>query len=357
MSRKSAVDLFAIAQEEVSSGKVGNGVGEESHIILAGSRGCGKSSIMLRFLDRTETPRATTAMEYTFGRKSKGHNAAVKDVAHIWELGGGSSHAPLLQVPLHAETLKSTSVMVVVDLSKPEALWVTIEKLVREVRSVVEKVMEKLPTEERNVIEAAKKERLSLVKDVAESQSIEMFPLPLVFVGGKYDVYSDFESEKRKVICRTFRFLAHSHGASLVYFSDNSEILVSRIRAFMSHYIFRTNAPKNIVTDHHQPLFIPFGKDSFEGIGNPPLGEGDIGRMQAKSPAELWKLAFNRFFPAAASCREDDLTIPSDPTLADPFFQEKLIDEQRKEKKAEVEKYRLKVEKMNAKETPIGQKN
>ena len=35
------------------------------------------------------------------------------------------------------------------------------------IRSVVEKVMEKLPAEERNVIEAAKKERLSLVKDVA----------------------------------------------------------------------------------------------------------------------------------------------------------------------------------------------
>ena len=35
------------------------------------------------------------------------------------------------------------------------------------IRSVVEKVMEKLSAEERNVIEAAKKERLSLVKDVA----------------------------------------------------------------------------------------------------------------------------------------------------------------------------------------------
>ena len=55
---------------------------------------------------------------------------------------------------------------------------------------------------------------------------------------------------------------------------------------------------------------------------------------------ELWLRIMPRlrFFPAAASCREDDLTIPSDPTLADPFFQEKLIDEQRKEKKAEVEK-------------------
>ena len=62
-----------------------------------------------------------------------------------------------------------------------------------------------------------------------------------------------------------------------LYFpSDNSEILVSRIRAFMSHFIFRTNAPKNLVTDHHQPLFIPFGKDSFSGIGNPPLSESMV---------------------------------------------------------------------------------
>jgi len=351
MSRKAPVDLFSIAQEEVRSGKVGNVSGDESHIILVGSRGCGKSSIMLRFLDRTETPRSTTAMEYTFGRKSKGHNAAQKDVAHIWELGGGSSHSQLLQVPLQVETLKSTSVMIVVDLSKPDAIWVTIEKLIREVRSVIDKALEKLSPKDRNEIESAQKERLAQVKDVAESQSIDIFPLPLILVGGKYDIYSDFESEKRKVISRTLRFLAHSHGASLVFFSDNSEILVSRIRAFMSHYIFRTNAPKNVVTDHHQPLLIPFGKDSFNGIGNPPLSEGDVGRMQARSPAELWKLAFNRFFPSAAASGEDALTIPPDPTLADPYFQEKLIDEQRKEKMSQVTKYRLKAEKMVAKET------
>lgn len=345
------MDLFSIAQEEVSTGKVGNASGEESHIILVGSRGCGKSSIMLRFLDRTETPRETTAMEYTFGRKSKGHNAAQKDVAHIWELGGGSSHAPLLQVPLQVETLKSTAVMIVVDLSKPDAIWLTIDKLIREVRAVIDKVLEKLSPAEKSEIESVQKERLALVTDVAESQSIDMFPLPLILVGGKYDICSDFESEKRKVICRTMRFLAHSNGASLLFFSDNSEILVSRIRAFMSHFIFRTNAPKNLVTDHHQPLFIPFGKDSFSGIGNPPLSEGDIGRMQAKSPAELWKLAFNRFFPSAAASGEEALTIPPDPTLADPYFQEKLIDEQRIEKMAQVSKYRIKAEKMVAKET------
>ena len=46
-----------------------------------------------------------------------------------------------------------------------------------------------------------------------------------------------------------------------------------------------------------------------------------------------------RFFPSAAASGEEALTIPPDPTLADPYFQEKLIDEQRIEKMAQVSKW------------------
>ena len=34
----------------------------------------GKSTIMLRFLDRDEQPKPTTALEYTFGRRARGTN-------------------------------------------------------------------------------------------------------------------------------------------------------------------------------------------------------------------------------------------------------------------------------------------
>jgi len=91
-------------------------------------------------------------------------------------------------------------------------------------------------------------------------------------------------------------------------------------------------------------LQIPFGKDCLEGIGNPLLAESDLGRMQAKSPVEMWKYAFNRFFPDSGAASEDVMTIPPDPTLADPFFMEKLIDEQRKEKQGQVDKSRKNAE-------------
>ena len=34
----------------------------------------GKTSIILRFLDRDEPPKPTVALEYTFGRRAKGGN-------------------------------------------------------------------------------------------------------------------------------------------------------------------------------------------------------------------------------------------------------------------------------------------
>lgn len=72
---------------------------------------------------------------------------------------------------------------------------------------------------------------------------IDPFLLPLVIIGGKYDIFQvnlnnifmpdfhlniwqmnfnshfniwkDFDSEKKKVICKTLRFLAHTNGAHL----------------------------------------------------------------------------------------------------------------------------------------------
>ena len=45
---------------------------ENSHVLICGSRDCGKTSLVLRFLERDEQPKPTVALEYTYGRRSKG---------------------------------------------------------------------------------------------------------------------------------------------------------------------------------------------------------------------------------------------------------------------------------------------
>lgn len=101
-----------------------------------------------------------------------------KDVAHLWELGGGISLSDLVQIPITADNIRfdllyktlcfysytclvkresirnnilkantaklsscsTLSVVLVLDLSKPNALWETMERLLVSARSHVEKV-------------------------------------------------------------------------------------------------------------------------------------------------------------------------------------------------------------------------
>ena len=54
---------------------------------------------------REEQSKPTTGMEYTYGRRSRGSNMA-KDVTHLWELGGGTSLAKLIEIPITTECLR-----------------------------------------------------------------------------------------------------------------------------------------------------------------------------------------------------------------------------------------------------------
>uniref|UniRef100_A0A5F9CP98 Dynein cytoplasmic 2 light intermediate chain 1 n=1 Tax=Oryctolagus cuniculus TaxID=9986 RepID=A0A5F9CP98_RABIT len=103
--------LWEIAKAEVekrgTSGSEHNGVeiGEKS-VFFIGSKNGGKTTIILRCLDRDEPPKPTLALEYTYGRRAKGHNTP-KDIAHFWELGGGTSLLDLISIPITSDTLRS----------------------------------------------------------------------------------------------------------------------------------------------------------------------------------------------------------------------------------------------------------
>ena len=104
----------------------------------------------------------------------------------------------------------------VVDLSKPERLWSTVTSLVS---SITEYIASALKTEQaRNlkVEERLEKDASARVgEDHPDVQHIKPFPVPLLILGGMYDVFQDLEPEKKKVICRTLRYLAHMNGASV----------------------------------------------------------------------------------------------------------------------------------------------
>ena len=53
-----------------------------------------------------------------------------------------------------------------------------------------------------------------------DESKLEPIALPTVIVGTKYDIFETYEPEKKKIIARTLRFMAHYHGAALIVISS-----------------------------------------------------------------------------------------------------------------------------------------
>ncbi|KXJ24004.1 Cytoplasmic dynein 2 light intermediate chain 1 [Exaiptasia diaphana] len=265
--------------------------GSESTIFITGSKNCGKTSMILRFLDRDEAPKPTTALGYTFGRKARGHNIA-KDIGHIWELGGGAFLSKLVDIPITIESISA------VDEMKKNA-W----------------------------------KRFG--KDHPDKSFVEPFPVPLAIIGGKYDIYQDLDPEKRKMISKALRFVAHSNGAHLQFFSTKSENLTGRARALIGHLLFHTSLSKSVSLEHSKPIIVPAGLDTLNQIGAPPVSSEDLGKLQSRSPYDLWKASYATFFPPENVHRNQ-----GDDPSKDPQFYESAVDAMRKQKDEELERYR-----------------
>ncbi|EFO16364.2 hypothetical protein LOAG_12144 [Loa loa] len=232
----------------------------DTRLIICGSKNCGKTSMILRFLNRNEDARSTIALEYMYGRRNRGK---VKDVGHIWELGGGTNLSNLLQIPLSSNYIQQCSLMIVIDLTAPFDMWNTFYTLLDNARIIVDNAMKQYLKRSPDSYEAFMIYRNAVFKEHKDAEYLDPFPIPLILLGAKYDKFQDFEPEQRKNICKFLRFMAHMNGATLAMFSNKMENLMTKIRVLISSVIFGTTALKTICTDHNKPLSVPCGADSL----------------------------------------------------------------------------------------------
>ncbi|XP_042289151.1 cytoplasmic dynein 2 light intermediate chain 1 [Thunnus maccoyii] len=346
MPKISSDTLWELAATEVQNRDTGGGEedgGEtvsERTVFLMGSKAGGKTSILLRCLDRDEPSKPTLALEYTFGRRARGHNTP-KDIAHLWELGGGTSLSDLVQIPITPVSIRALSVILILDLSKPNSLWGTMEKLLQAAQAQVEKVFSQAQRAEK--AKAGAKHQTSvhsaarvLPKDYPDRELISPFPVSLLIIGSKYDIFQELDSDKRKVVSKTLRFVAHYYAASLIFTSIKSESLMSKTKSFFSHLAFGLDRGKTVSSDSTKPLIIPAGSDSFSQIGSPPTTDVDITSLHAKNPKDLWKKVYERVFPPESTSEQRELKDPA----KDPQYSEPQIDAMRTQKDQELEQYK-----------------
>ncbi|XP_055935859.1 cytoplasmic dynein 2 light intermediate chain 1-like isoform X2 [Argiope bruennichi] len=325
--------LWDIAVEQHRENERENKDKKDSVLLLIGSKKGGKSSICYKFLERTETPKSSLALEYLFGRRNKGIESG-KEICHIWELGGGTLFMDLLEIPITPENLWNLSVVLVLDLSKAEELWYTMQTLLDAVKKQIDRALEssKDPKAKDKLLEIAKSRIPNGHEDFS---AIEPFPVPLLIIGSKYDLFQGEDFQKRKLICKSLRYTAHTYAASLMFTSTKSETLITKARVSISAMVFGTSSSKTTVSDHNKPLYICAGADSYESIGS--FTTLNVENKTLPRSLEAVKNIFSSHFPQVESRN----IIPDDPA-SDPHFKEPDIDNMRAQKKKELVEYKKK---------------
>jgi len=336
----SSVDIFALAIKERDGRGKEKVADEERSILIAGSKEGGKSSIILRFLDRLQdVPKPTMALEYTFARKPHTNNVG-KDIVHLWELGGGTFLTKMVDSVINASTLRQLSCVIVVDLSKPRELWHTLFSVLDDIKARIERILSDLLAKDSSLPQYLRKKAIARIgEDHPDKDVLDPLPVPLVILGTKYDLFQDIAPEHRKLICKTLRFVAHMNGASLHFTSDKDEPLVKNCKALMNHLAFKSGTIRSNCLDHDKPLLVAAGHDFLEKIGAPTMA-ADVGKVSARNPLDLWRAAYEQFFPQDTEARQRDLTDPA----ADAQYAEAAVDDMRAQKNDVLERYRKQAE-------------
>ena len=119
--------------------------------------------------------------------------------------------------------------VLVLDLSTPETMWNALETILQTSYNILKK---------KEITDTFENCGNKIDESHEDFEYINPFPIPLVIVGGKYDLFESFEPEKKKLICRTLRQVAHSQGASLLFYSDKDSNLVKELKDIFHHHGF-----------------------------------------------------------------------------------------------------------------------
>ncbi|RZF39554.1 hypothetical protein LSTR_LSTR001075 [Laodelphax striatellus] len=302
-------------------------------LLIIGSKGTGKTSLINKFLDRNEAEKPTLALEYCFGRKAG--KSLVKDVCHIWELGGGTLFTSLLLNSGPLDDVDSTTAIMMLDLSALENLWATMEILLTSLKTTILKKQK----DPKLLIERAKSR---VPHEHPDRLRMDPFPVPLVIIGGKYDQFQDYEPEKKKIVCRCLRYVAHFYNATLFFYSAKDSGLVKKSREILNHYGFGTPPVKAVAQDFGKPLLIPAGSDLLESI------EG-LGSNNKSWTMDKYKHIFTTHFHQETV----KSTTSSEDPAQDPNFREPVIDALRIQKDEELERYCQELERRQKMKTTV----
>eukprot|EP00903_Cladosiphon_okamuranus_P019562 g17992.t1 len=277
-----------------------------SFALCVGMPGAGKSTLLNTYLNpnNDSVPRPTVALEYMFARRASAANMP-KDVAHIWELGGGSHVSDLVRVPITPDRFHNALYVIVVDLSKPSSVIPHLLHWTDQIKACVKVCVRELAKRDSSFADALKKKTYAkLGRNHPDLRAVRPCPVPLVVVGNKYDIFKNNESVRKRTLAQALRFVAHINGASLLFCSSKEKKLKDLLRQTLNTHLFRASSRKFCDTNPERALVVPAGSDSLDTIlkATPPGTRREdflSGNAVAEGAMSAWKRAVEDVFGAA----------------------------------------------------------
>lgn len=329
-------DLWSKALDERDGGE-NNPQNEDEHhtLVFVGEPNAGKTTQLQRVLEISDSVEPTVGMEYSYGTRPKRmSNSQARDIIHAWELAGGSEEMDLLQAAIVPHNLHVTTVAVWINLASPRDSFERALFLLETVRRRVDECMKSLKVTQDPKLEIIQKRNAAIFDGHQDRSSVKPLGVPLVVVGGQYDVFEDFDPQTRKIACKAIRYLALLYGGAVVFTSKEEEALVSRLRTTLYTAVLRHAPRKASSTDPHKPLLVPVATDTFDTIGT-PSGTGNAHSVGISAWKSEWEDLFAEH-KGAGDGQEDNSQNIEDTVK----YAEHSIDAARLDRDQELEKYK-----------------
>ena len=182
-------------------------------------------------------------------------------------MGGDINEPRLLEVPITAYNLTSTSVVIVCDLSKPQNCLSSLLKWLKRVREVVDKRIRDLQSTDSNAALSLRETAMAAYRNnESDSSRVRPFEVSLYIVANKYDKFREQPQADRRCLMQILRFVSHYYGATLITTSIVDATLKDSFRGSMTGICFRIAAKAVCEVVLEKPVTVSAGRDDFESI-------------------------------------------------------------------------------------------
>lgn len=110
----------------------------------------------------------------------------------MWELGSLVNSHHLMEIPIKSHGFEHLNVVIVVDLSQPERLWKDLEESLNGLKQAIA-----MNERGENLDELTQRIKKLCGSDHPDQHTLDVFPFPVMIVGGKYDQFQNMGRYQR----------------------------------------------------------------------------------------------------------------------------------------------------------------